>query len=692
MEKWSFVLACFVCLNMIIILVSGLTIPNCVAGRIYIPQDTSTLITCSNIPETEKVTWTVENDRTETIFKHVCGSITACNGVTQGDISLHNYRDDGVSLVINRNHRQYEGFNVTCSTTTEHAACRMHVFHTAELSPCETIINPRLWTIAATCPVNKFFSPKQNVSCGVTERQNLLNSPMTIRRRFTVQLHLQDYTDTVDNNTYQRGSCRFTMYLPTSPGNYSYIIHIRPGPAQETGVEVWTDNLKPSCAKFSQENPNVSCECYERDSGSFSDTGANYACNIVRGSTSQTRQPSLSTTTQTTLGSQSVRIVTNATQPFVTDGTAQMALFCQTDDVYPNVSYTWANVTCINEHHQLGTCIFTPRVPNDDGLQVACEAYNVVSREPRTSDIYTIQLNYPPPSPPILHRYREGLTEGETITLYCAVKGGKPKVASVRFVCGDEPDNSDIVDGMSVWSRVVINVRTKHNNTVCLCSATWSPQPRFYPDTTSVRLYVNERTTPRSPSVTTTKMFTTPRQTPVTTTHVTRVTTSSDGMVSSPSPQSNTGQSVPIGIIAGIVAAIVVTVIVIAAIVYFTRRKQNRSTTRNTGLVNKKQDDDFQEQVNEFYISADALALNRIHPVGDFSQSCVQDPVAHPSPHKGSEDTNKSCMVQAASNSIVSLPAHQTQTVQPCLKEFERNRETTMSNTENLYAVVDKNL
>lgn len=101
---------------------------------------------------------------------------------------------------------------------------------------------------------------------------------------------------------------------------------------------------------------------------------------------------------------------------------------------------------------------------------------------------------------------------------------------------------------------------------------------------------------------------------------------------------------------------------------------------------------DFQEQVNEFYVSADALALNRICPVDDFSQSRVQDPVAYPSPHKGSEDTNKSCMVQTASNSIVSLPTHQTQTVQPCLKEFERNRETTMSDAENLYAVVDKNL
>ncbi|XP_025101035.1 uncharacterized protein LOC112568131 isoform X3 [Pomacea canaliculata] len=611
----------------------------------------------------------------------------------------------------------------------------MHIFHAAELSPCTTEINPRLWTIAATCPVNKFFSTAQEVYCGVTERQNFLNSSMTISWRSLCQLHLQNYTDTVDNNTYQRGTCHFTMYLPPSAGNYSYIIHIRPGPAQDTGVEVWTDNLKPSCAKFLQENPNGSCECYERDLASSSYTGGttNYVCNIVRGSTSQSTPPSLtptsqtpnwnnryhsshnrptSTTTATTLSSttrttktpqsshdsfrglQPVNISTNATQPFVTDGTTQMALFCQTDDVYPAVRYTWAGVTCINEHHKHGTCIFTPRVPQDDGRQVTCDAYSVVSLERRSSDPYTIQLNYPPPSPPIIRGYEEGsvLTEGEKFILDCEVKGGKPKVRSVRFVCVDEPDNPDIVDGMSVWSRVLINVKTKHDNTVCLCSATWSPQPRFYSNTTFLRLYVNESTMPRSPSVTTRKMYKKPRQTPVTTSQVTHVTTSSDGMVSSPSPQSNTGQSVPIGIIAGIVAAIVVTVIVIAAIVYFTRRKQNRSTTRNTGLVNKKQDDDFQEQVNEFYISADALALNRIHPVGDFSQSCVQDPVAHPSPHKGSEDTNKSCMVQAASNSIVSLPAHQTQTVQPCLKEFERNRETTMSNTENLYAVVDKNL
>ncbi|PVD27672.1 hypothetical protein C0Q70_12839 [Pomacea canaliculata] len=403
-------------------------------------------------------------------------------------------------------------FKVVVKLTTQSYIKTFPALHERRGSEAFAVLDKHRGVIGccASCPVYSHVT-----MCSEKDKDS-----MTISWRSLCQLHLQNYTDTVDNNTYQRGTCHFTMYLPPSAGNYSYIIHIRPGPAQDTGVEVWTDNLKPSCAKFLQENPNGSCECYERDLASSSYTGGttNYVCNIVRGSTSQSTPPSLtptsqtpnwnnryhsshnrptSTTTATTLSSttrttktpqsshdsfrglQPVNISTNATQPFVTDGTTQMALFCQTDDVYPAVRYTWAGVTCINEHHKHGTCIFTPRVPQDDGRQV--------------TNLFSLVFSDPPPSPPIIRGYEEGsvLTEGEKFILDCEVKGGKPKVRSVRFVCVDEPDNPDIVDGMSVWSRVLINVKTKHDNTVCLCSATWSPQPRFYSNTTFLRLYVN---------------------------------------------------------------------------------------------------------------------------------------------------------------------------------------------------------
>ncbi|XP_025101042.1 uncharacterized protein LOC112568135 isoform X3 [Pomacea canaliculata] len=259
--------------------------------------------------------------------------------------------------------------------------------------------------------------------------------------------------------------------------------------------------------------------------------------------------------------SQSVRISTNATQPFVTDGTTQMALFCQTDGVSPPVSYTWAGVECINEHHQRGTCIFTPRVPQDDGLQVTCDAYNEISLELWTSEPYTIQLSYPPPSPPNITGYKEGsvLTEGEQITLKCTVHGGKPKVTSVTFYCGDGRDSTDVFGDEFVTSSVVITVQTKHNNTVCKCSATWT-QHQMYRDTTFIRLFV--------------RGF---------------ISTTPDRVYSSSSPQDEVGQSVPTGVIAGVAVAIVaiIVAIAIAIVVYVTRRQQNH----------------FQEHVNEFYIS-----------------------------------------------------------------------------------------
>ncbi|PVD27674.1 hypothetical protein C0Q70_12841 [Pomacea canaliculata] len=161
----------------------------------------------------------------------------------------------------------------------------------------------------------------------------------------------------------------------------------------------------------------------------------------------------------------------------------------------------------------------------------------------------------------------------------------------------------------------------------------------------------------------------------------------SDRIDSSPSPQDKSGLSVATGVIVGVVVAVVATVIVIVAIAYVSRRYRNRNTVL---LVRAP---DLEEQYNVFYISADALALNTIRPVDDLPQSRVQVSDSQASPQTSSDFTDTSCMVQMENNSIVSPPAHQTQTTQPCLKELEETRESAMSNTENLYAVVaDKDL
>ncbi|XP_025101040.1 uncharacterized protein LOC112568135 isoform X1 [Pomacea canaliculata] len=505
MERWSFVFTCSVYFNILVILVSGLTLHNCIDGWIDIPEDTSTLITCSNIFKTEKVTWTVENAIRNKVFEHECGDTTSCN-LNSSKISLQRYRDDGVSLIINRNHRRYGGFTVTCSTTTEHAECRMHVFHAAELSHCRTEINSQSWRVTATCHINKFFSSKEKARCEGRVEPFMPEQSLKNYTRVDGQPYLQKYIDQRNNNTYYRGTCSFTSNLPTSAGNYSYIINIMPGTSLETAGKVLIGKSEANCTFFLEENPKGSCECFERGPSSFPttqhyDTGvpSTYVCNLVRGS-------------------------------------------------------TWHS-----GHTPQGATSPPPQITR---------------------------------SRPPLETTREMHTEHPT----------QPLIKTSQV--------------------------------------------------THVTTFPNSKGLGSSPS---------------------------DRIDSSPSPQDKSGLSVATGVIVGVVVAVVATVIVIVAIAYVSRRYRNPP--------------DLEEQYNVFYISADALALNTIRPVDDLPQSRVQVSDSQASPQTSSDFTDTSCMVQMENNSIVSPPAHQTQTTQPCLKELEETRESAMSNTENLYAVVaDKDL
>lgn len=76
----------------------------------------------------------------------------------------------------------------------------------------------------------------------------------------------------------------------------------------------------------------------------------------------------------------------NTTGPLVTDGTVQVALSCHAVNVHPAANYTWTGVTCVNEDHTNGTCMFTPRVPEDDNRQVSCTAHNVLFSSPNKSN------------------------------------------------------------------------------------------------------------------------------------------------------------------------------------------------------------------------------------------------------------------------------------------------------------------
>ncbi|KAK7483356.1 hypothetical protein BaRGS_00025416 [Batillaria attramentaria] len=89
----------------------------------------------------------------------------------------------------------------------------------------------------------------------------------------------------------------------------------------------------------------------------------------------------------------------------------------------------------------------------------------------------TWSVDYPPTAPPAIHGYKTGdfLEVGDSLTMTCLVRGGKPLVTSVIFSCPDHPDKQQDIRGDSyVQSLLLINSLTAEDDGMrCTCTAEW---------------------------------------------------------------------------------------------------------------------------------------------------------------------------------------------------------------------------
>ncbi|PVD27675.1 hypothetical protein C0Q70_12842 [Pomacea canaliculata] len=591
METWRFVLLCLVCLNLPVNLVSGLAIPRCIQGWLDIPDENTIVIKCNNISRTDTVKWTLENEaENQPIFHGFCGSANGNCRSNNNEMYLERRSASETSLNIAKNHWNYGGLRLTCSTKTENASCITNVIHSAELSSCRTEVTTESWQLTVTCNVDNFLSSNKPGRCGVIQRQEGETQPSQNFKTVNCPLVLHNCTNQTNLQIYHKGNCSCTLDLPDVIGNYSYIMKVLPGESQEIAGEVRIDKSETNCMIFMKENPGGSCKCYQRDRESFSTTPATgenstYVCNFVRSSTSQTGGPT--------------------------------------------------NNTCQNPH--------------------------------------------PPTSPPIIKGNENGsiLIVGENKTLTCTVSGGKPLVSSVIFVCGNKTAKPVFGDDESVSSSVTFDVQVHHHNTSCVCSAIWQRKPELYPDKAYITLYVKDMVTTEGKTEDKTEFL-------ARTTFVSQETNPQDQegthtfqSMSSSLDKREHGQSVSVSVIVPVIVAIIVVIaVIVAAVVYVHRKKQNR-TEAQVAASNEveKPRDEFDEQVNMVYVSADTLGIARNSVIIGLRQSRADDSRCLPSPDESSEVTQRR-----------STPDGETPTA---LKEHDRKRGSTTS--ENFYAVVDDN-
>ncbi|KAK7483345.1 hypothetical protein BaRGS_00025405, partial [Batillaria attramentaria] len=164
-------------------------------------------------------------------------------------------------------------------------------------------------------------------------------------------------------------------------------------------------------------------------------------------------------------------------QPFDADGTKDMTLTCDPSSNRAVTRVTW-NVTCQQEEDR--TCVWRPQPPEDDGKVVTCSV--MYSDGQSGVGSFTVELNYPPSAPPEIEGYQTGdaLEVGNSVTMTCLVRDGKPLVTSVIFSCPGHHDAPDIRGNSEVQSILVIDsLVTEDNGTSCICTAEWK-RPDMY--------------------------------------------------------------------------------------------------------------------------------------------------------------------------------------------------------------------
>ncbi|XP_076436087.1 cubilin-like isoform X2 [Babylonia areolata] len=192
----------------------------------------------------------------------------------------------------------------------------------------------------------------------------------------------------------------------------------------------------------------------------------------------------------------SVVVTTSDTQPFDTNGGAEMTMTCDPDKAVDVVSHIWS-VACTMERENV--CIFKPRPAEDDGRNVIC---TITSSDGRSaSGALQIELNYPPQEAPSIDGYSKDTVyqQGESLTLTCSVYGGKPLVTSVSFSCGTHQENSMDIIGTTYVQRVlpISSLTAEDEGMACLCTAKWK-YADWYKLSDSAILRVKPRSIPHT--------------------------------------------------------------------------------------------------------------------------------------------------------------------------------------------------
>ncbi|KAK7485509.1 hypothetical protein BaRGS_00023197, partial [Batillaria attramentaria] len=192
--------------------------------------------------------------------------------------------------------------------------------------------------------------------------------------------------------------------------------------------------------------------------------------------------------------------VSGPSLPFDTDGRQKMTLHCTVpaSTYNPSLTYAWRRLPSNTVVSTTSSFTFTV-TPQDDGKQIQCTASNSQYSELQAHDTFTLDVNYPPTAAPTIANYNDILYAGDTLTLTCTVRGGKPVVRQVNFICDDKADGSDVVRQDDVSSSITLTGLVPANDgDDCTCSADWKTYG-WYTLTAHRRLVVYYK--PSSPDI-----------------------------------------------------------------------------------------------------------------------------------------------------------------------------------------------
>ncbi|KAK7485542.1 hypothetical protein BaRGS_00023230, partial [Batillaria attramentaria] len=376
------------------------------------------------------------------------------------------------------------------------------------------------WKATGSCDVTKVFSSLGRYSCqwyrgtSQTSQSDLLSNTS-----YTT-------TEVPGDTDYRRGTCSVTADIPPTSGTYYYRIVVHPGGTENVSDPVTVD--EPSTPTITSCSPDfwapigsqLMCTCNTNDigqptgrlqwvrngsvvkSGNYGDNslsttqvtltqgddGSQFTCRVewIQDKQSATH------TVRVAWGPDNVNIPGSRTFDTDSTGSRDLSLSCDATDVNPstNLTYSWTG-RC--QGNTGSTCRFQPQPPDDDKMEVRCTVTNPYNNNHQRQGSYTLDLKYPPLSPPVIKGYTTGqaVYADDSLSLTCEVSGGKPLVTSVTFTCQSRhPDNpNDVTVSGSVSSSLDVSVTQYDDGITCSCTARWKVAS-YYRDSADTTLTV----------------------------------------------------------------------------------------------------------------------------------------------------------------------------------------------------------